>query len=549
MLMKVKFIDIESEFVEFETGTCELCFGSDSGDEETFVFEVTTEDGTTTTEKVDNYYYTPWDGFLETYTYIDNFPRFAEWLLTKTFDDDTVLNEDWLQAVGEDFNVYDKLFDINMKFEELSRVSGNAQEALLEKQLRGYSYTYREVLLFLLDPNKTSGISKKKIQKELDLSDAHIYAEEGIVDIIDYILENNTGSDEVIKHVQRFMEREPKFKELVSGIITKGIKLGVSKTTYNKVAKRIDPHFKLIPEFNPQLAYNIDSVMDKIDKDDNFLGNVFVTEKLDGIRAVIAYRDFKYKVYSRSGKVIEGLDHIINELTYNNKAWLNKGNYVIDGELTLPEQEGVRAEDEFRETTKVVNSNKDKSDVIFNAFDVVDFGAFFLGEKSKPYHARRTLLDSRMKESEHINIVPVLGETDSFKEVQKIYDESVSHGSEGVMLNSATGAYETKRTRNIYKMKQYNTVDLRVISLEEGSGRLSDTTGALVVNYKGNELRVGTGLSDDDRTNFWNNKEDIVGKIIEIGYTTESQDKDGNYSLRFPRFIGVRKDKESESYE
>jgi DNA ligase-1 len=64
---------------------------------------------------------------------------------------------------------------------------------------------------------------------------------------------------------------------------------------------------------------------------------------------------------------------------------------------------------------------------------------------------------------------------------------------------------------------------------------------AFVVDYKGNELNVGSGMSDEQRTEFWNKRDELAGRVIEVKYKEESNDKTtGNVSLQFPIFVSLR---------
>jgi DNA ligase-1 len=99
------------------------------------------------------------------------------------------------------------------------------------------------------------------------------------------------------------------------------------------------------------------------------------------------------------------------------------------------------------------------------------------------------------------------------------------------------------------KVKQMYPVDLRVVDVLEGSGANKGKVGALVVNYKGNPLKVGSGLTKEQREKFWEDKSLILGKIITIKYFEETTNKKNNEkSLRFPIFLEVRYDKDEESY-
>ena len=109
--------------------------------------------------------------------------------------------------------------------------------------------------------------------------------------------------------------------------------------------------------------------------------------------------------------------------------------------------------------------------------------------------------------------------------------------------------YEFKRTKNLLKMKVMQTCDIRCIGIEEGQGKYKGTLGAIICDYKGFELRVGSGFSDEQRKFFYENPNDIVGRIIECQFFEETHDKDGNLSLRFPIFKTIRNDKNDVSYE
>ena len=70
-----------------------------------------------------------------------------------------------------------------------------------------------------------------------------------------------------------------------------------------------------------------------------------------------------------------------------------------------------------------------------------------------------------------------------------------------------------------------------------------------MVDFKGNEVNVGTGFSDEQRATFWNDRDNLVGKLCEVKYKEVSSDKKtGDESLQFPVFVGIRDDKTEVSY-
>ena len=59
---------------------------------------------------------------------------------------------------------------------------------------------------------------------------------------------------------------------------------------------------------------------------------------------------------------------------------------------------------------------------------------------------------------------------------------------------------------------------------------------------------MGSGFTDSQRNFFWNNPDEIVGKIVQIKYKGETQNKNGGISVQFPIFEIVRTDKTEPSY-
>jgi DNA ligase-1 len=128
-----------------------------------------------------------------------------------------------------------------------------------------------------------------------------------------------------------------------------------------------------------------------------------------------------------------------------------------------------------------------------------------------------------------------------FKEYNK---EAIAAGFEGIMIKDVNAPYKAKRSTSWLKMKPFIEVSLTVTVVEEGTGRNEGKMGALVCegqdDGKDIKVNVGSGFTDAQRDEFWINKETIPGQVIEVRADAITQNQDGTYSLRFPRFLRFR---------
>ena len=114
-------------------------------------------------------------------------------------------------------------------------------------------------------------------------------------------------------------------------------------------------------------------------------------------------------------------------------------------------------------------------------------------------------------------------------------------GYEGVMIKDPDAMYECKRTHSWLKAKPFIEVTLKVVSVEEGTGRNKGRLGAVLVEGEddGHEysLSCGSGFSDIQREEYWSKRNQLIGQLVEIRADAKTKSKDAEaFSLRFPRF-------------
>lgn len=428
-------------------------------------------------------------------------------------------------------NTLDKLIRSAVdKIYELQQAKGSIKKkAIIEEN---YTFPYfSQLLYYALNPMLTYNISSKIVE---GFKTSGVSADETWTDIFslcEYLSGCKALTNETIYKVNAFLNQfDDRQRDLYIKLLSKTLKLGVTAATVNKVVP------ELIPVWEVQQAYPIDDYPIAEGKE------FWVTQKLNGVRATYC----RGRLYARSGVPFTGLEHIIDELQI-----ADDDPYVFDGELTLKNKGSLSDNEAFRKATGIINSDGDKSEIQYTVFDVIPIEEF-TGKSRTAYGDRRIFLDSvkatifRNKES--VNILPVLYHGFDQTMIPKILDQMVSEDKEGAMVNLDV-PYKRTRHRGILKVKRFYTMDLPVIRCEEGSGRLTGMLGAVVVDYKGNEVSVGSGFTDEQRNDFWQRRDSLTGCLCEIKYKEISSNKDtGAESLQFPVFVSLREDKQEVSY-
>lgn len=415
------------------------------------------------------------------------------------------------------------IIEVKDSIDELINTQGTLAKSELLKNIITKGGLDNELIKFLLNDFKVTYLSKSKINKEVSnkVDYENIFS---FSDYLDFLNNWVDGTDYSIKTVNYYAMSSTGDSQFIKDIATKSIRLGVKAKTYNKVAKELKT--ELIPEFNIQLGTSIDNL-----KDNYVFKDMYVTEKLDGVRCVAVIKNRNVTLFARSGRVIEGLTDIESVLR------ANFNNVTLDGELLYNDPMNL-AEDTFRKTMEIIGSKGNKKDIIYNVFDVIN---------DKKYKYRRSMLETLIPETDFTHKIPLLYHGDDIDKVFKIRDEMIKDGSEGVMINIGDAFYQKKRTKDLIKLKQVNDSDGLVKAVYEGEGKYKNKLGAIDITYKDSIVRIGSGFTDEERVKYWNNPELLVGKVGTYKFTTVSHnEKDNSINLRFGRWVGIRYDKDED---
>ncbi len=320
-------------------------------------------------------------------------------------------------------------------------------------------------------------------------------------------------------------------------ILIKDMRAGFSDNTVNKVVEKKWPQYT-VPVFSCQLAH------DSANHESKVIGKKIIEVKLDGVRVItIVYPTGRVDQYSRNGKELVNFPHVKEQLAKIAKGFTEP--MVLDGEIMSGS---------FQDLMKQIHrkSSAKANDAVLNLFDALPLSQFETGESATTQEARSEWLKTWFEANEAAlpNVTVVAQETVDLDttEGQVRYKEinamAIAGGYEGIMLKDADAGYKCKRSVAWLKLKPFIEVSLEVIDVEEGTGKNIGRLGAIVCqgvdDGKTIQVNVGSGFSDSDRDGYWISRDSLLGQIVEVRADAVTQNQDGTYSLRFPRFLRFR---------
>jgi len=323
-------------------------------------------------------------------------------------------------------------------------------------------------------------------------------------------------------------------------ILIKDLRCGVSEKTINSVVKKVNKDYT-IPVFKCMLAH------DSANHEKKLVGEKLLDYKLDGVRVLAIYdvESDSVTMYSRNGKQFINFGHIEKEIV-DTLASKFEESMVLDGEMVSSS---------FQALMKQVHrkDNVEATDAKFALFDVLTLKEFMQGESELGCWDRHQQLQDLLADAKADSNIFVVDKVEcdfDTEEGQKIFKEynamAIEKGFEGIMIKDRNAPYECKRSHYMLKAKPFIEVSLEVVATEEGTGRNEGKLGALICEGTDDDkfirVNVGSGLTDDNRDEFWASKDKLVGQIVEVraDAITKNQDADNEWSLRFPRFLRFR---------
>jgi DNA ligase-1 len=322
-------------------------------------------------------------------------------------------------------------------------------------------------------------------------------------------------------------------------ILIKDMRAGFSENTVNKVVEKKWPDYA-IPVFSCQLAH------DSANHESKVCGQKLIEVKLDGVRVItIVYPSGRVDQFSRNGKELVNFPHVTEQISAVVKKTPPPYPIVLDGEIMSSSFQDLMTQVHRKSDVKA-------NDAILNLFDMCPLEDFEKGFWDKSQTVRSQMVQAWVEQNNELlpNVTCLANElvdldTDAGQlRYKEINAQAVAGGYEGIMIKDPEAGYKCKRSVAWLKLKPFIEVSLTVVAVEEGTGKNVGRLGALVCEGIDDGRRivvnVGSGFTDDQRIDYWSGREKILQKISEVRADAITQNQDGTYSLRFPRFLRFR---------
>lgn len=342
----------------------------------------------------------------------------------------------------------------------------------------------------------------------------------------------SSGKEQLEILMRTFANLTPLSAKWLSRLILKDLKMGISLKSINKVLVQLNKN--KIEKFEVQLAGKFDTIEDywKKYKDKT----VIVGVKYDGFRAIVEKVNNKTMITSRQGKNIDYVPELIEQLETEFK---DIPTFKFDGEIickdfsTLQQRIGRKLEN-----IKPIECLK------FVVFDVLKYCEIDFIKKSQ--EDRRIFLKMTIPIKNFIKIEESII-VYSFKELKIFYDTIIERKEEGIIIKFLDETYDFGSRKNWIKIKPIFSNTMKIINKKYGTGRKAGLISAIQVKDRSGKIKsfVGAGLTDNDIVTLieLDRENKLIGTHVEIMYNEITKNKFNDFSLRFPRFIMFRFDK------
>jgi DNA ligase-1 len=291
-----------------------------------------------------------------------------------------------------------------------------------------------------------------------------------------------------------------------TGLATRTIEEQVRSRVRSRINKQYDRGYKDSVEearamkgtnslslFKPMLAKPLKDVRN-ID-----YYRAYTQYKYDGHRCLITKQDGKLMAYSRQGKLITSIDHILDGIN------LQEG-MTLDGELYC---HGVPLQTIGSWIKREQDATKS---LIYCAYDSV---------AELPFAERLQQVGVALARAENASVAPTAAAGDDL-DVRMFFSQARAKGYEGAILRWGEEGYQVgKRSKYLVKVKTVMDNEFRVIDME----RSKDGWAILVCEAKNyTPFKVNAPGGYEEKFNIWKNRDSYIGRMVTVEYANLTTD-------------------------
>jgi DNA ligase-1 len=416
----------------------------------------------------------------------------------------------------------DQLSRLRDFIEEMKATSStNSKKEIIKK----YDSPFlRRIFEYTYSPFKQYGVTSDNLKKRPDLKFDNY---DDLFALLDDLNERRITGHSAIQCVNGFIEKNQEFSEIIYDVIDRNIKTRATATLINSVLPGT------VPGFEVALAEKFEANEKKIDFETQ---SWFASRKLDGVRCLaIIDHVGEIRFFSRQGKEFHTLAKLESDLKQ-----LGLRSVVLDGEVCIMKDDEL---EDFQGILKEIGKKDHTVDnPMYYVFDLITLDDFERAHGETPLSSRLMQLGIYFTGMKLKYTAPLVQlEVESREHFEELVADATNLGYEGIMLRKDSG-YEGKRSKTLLKVKKMHDAEYVVIGVENGHHRVilegreieEEMLRAVFIEHKGNQVRVGSGFSLEQRRLYFQNPDQILGKTITVQYFEETQDQHGEHSLRFP---------------
>lgn len=396
----------------------------------------------------------------------------------------------------------------------------------------------RWALLNTYSPYIKFGVTSEQVKKWVaNQTSISIFSDEmDVMQLLECLANRSLTGHNALEAIYNTICNQPEnCREVLYNILDKNLKIRMDAKSINKVI------LDLIPIFEVSLCNVYFERQHKVDFEKDMW---LASRKLDGCRCITMIdHQGNIRFFSRQGKEFFTLDKICRQL-----ASLGLQDVVFDGEMCIVDSMG---NENFKAITKEI-TRKDHTilNPKYKVFDMMTLEEFETKHTDRKFFDRYTeLLDWSLNyenacveagEPRMIQVVEMVV-IENQQQFQERFDEAQAKGWEGLVIRKNDTTI-CKRSDSMLKVKAFKDAEYIVEDVEFGPFRVikdgkeveEDVMTNAYITHKGNRVSVGSGWSLEQRRQYKEHPENLIGKTITVQYFEETTDKDGNISLRFP---------------